>query len=409
MALGQPLGRVVQRRSSARGSRPGPCPARACAAPAAAASMRAALLGARPAPRPARSARSHVGEHGVGLVAGLDEQPRVSTSASAYVERVLDHPLDLGLAEPVGRLHLDRGRLAGPRCSLACTCRMPLASIRNVTSIFGMPAGMGSMPRSSKRASERLSLRQLALPLHHVHVHHRLPVDRGREHLACAHGRDGRVARDQHAHDAAQRLDAERQRGDVEQQHVGDAAGQDLRLHRGAQRHHLVRVQLAVRRLAEQLLHPPAHQRHAGGAAHQHHLVDVARSQAGVAQAPAGRARGSRATSGSISAFELGPRDVAPVREASRRAGSAWSAPRTTGGILAASAASRSSCIASASPVEVARRARVPDLVLQQPVARSRGRSRRRPRCVSPLVASTSKMPSLTRRIEMSKVPPPRS
>ncbi len=31
------------------------------------------------------------------------------------------------------------------------------------------------------------------------------------------------------------------------------------------------------------------------------------------------------------------------------------------------------------------------------------------PRCVSPLVASTWKTPSSTLRIEMSKVPPPRS
>src|SRR5438105_2446964 len=44
------------------------------------------------------------------------------------------------------------------RSSVAVTCKMPLASIRNVTSIFGIPAGIGSMPRSSKRASERQSL-----------------------------------------------------------------------------------------------------------------------------------------------------------------------------------------------------------------------------------------------------------
>ena len=43
------------------------------------------------------------------------------------------------------------------RSSRACTCRIPLASMRNVTSIFGMPAGIGSTPARSKRASERLS------------------------------------------------------------------------------------------------------------------------------------------------------------------------------------------------------------------------------------------------------------
>ena len=34
---------------------------------------------------------------------------------------------------------------------------MPFASIRNVTSIFGIPAGIGSMPRNSNRASDRQS------------------------------------------------------------------------------------------------------------------------------------------------------------------------------------------------------------------------------------------------------------
>src|SRR5439155_33313 len=43
------------------------------------------------------------------------------------------------------------------RSSLAWTCKIPLASMRNVTSIFGIPAGIGSSARSSKRASERQS------------------------------------------------------------------------------------------------------------------------------------------------------------------------------------------------------------------------------------------------------------
>src|SRR6266545_3756148 len=43
------------------------------------------------------------------------------------------------------------------RSSLAWTCRMPLASMRKVTSIFGMPAGMGSIPARSNRARERSS------------------------------------------------------------------------------------------------------------------------------------------------------------------------------------------------------------------------------------------------------------
>ena len=63
-----------------------------------------------------------------------------------------------------------------------------------------------------------------------------------------------------------------------------------LRLHGRAQRDDLVGVELAVRRLAEELLHAPPHQRHARRAADQHDLVDVGRRQAGVGERHAGRA-----------------------------------------------------------------------------------------------------------------------
>ena len=51
------------------------------------------------------------------------------------------------------------------------------------------------------------------------------------------------------------RLDAERQRGDVEQDQVLDVAAQDAALDGGADRHDLVGIDLAVRLLAEDLLH----------------------------------------------------------------------------------------------------------------------------------------------------------
>ena len=53
-----------------------------------------------------------VGHDGVGLVPGLDEQPRVDVRLGV-VERVLDHPLHLLVGEPVGRLDLDRLPLLG--------------------------------------------------------------------------------------------------------------------------------------------------------------------------------------------------------------------------------------------------------------------------------------------------------
>ena len=54
------------------------------------------------------------------------------------------------------------------------------------------------------------------------------------------------VALDQLRHHAALGLDAERQRGDVEQQHVLDVARQHSRLDGGAHRDHLVRVDAAM-------------------------------------------------------------------------------------------------------------------------------------------------------------------
>ena len=68
----------------------------------------------------------------------------------------------------------------------------------------------------------------------------RLVVLGGREGLALL-GRDGGVALDQLGHDAAQRLDAERQRRHVEQQHVLDVALQHAGLDGGADRRPLRR------------------------------------------------------------------------------------------------------------------------------------------------------------------------
>ena len=116
-----------------------------------------------------------------------------------------------------------------------------------------------------------------------------LVVGRGREDLALAR-RDRGVALDEAREDAAQRLDAERQRRDVEQQQVLDVARQHARLHGRADRDHLVRVDALVRLLAEELLHQLLDLRDARAAADQHHLVDLAGLEAGVLQALAHRA-----------------------------------------------------------------------------------------------------------------------
>ena len=122
----------------------------------------------------------------------------------------------------------------------------------------------------------------------------------------------------EHADDPAERLDSQGQRRHVEQEHVGDAAGEDLRLHRGAQRDDLVRVQLAVRRLAEELLHSTAHERDPRRAADQDHLVDVRRGEAGVGERHPARRQGG-VDQARDEPLELGARDLAVVREAVER------------------------------------------------------------------------------------------
>ena len=95
-------------------------------------------------------------------------------------------------------------------------------------------------------------------------------------------GRDRRVARDEHRRDAAERLDAERERRDVEQEHVLLLAGEHRALDRRADRHDFVRVHRAVRLLAEVVLHDFLDLRNARRAADENDLVDVLRLEAGV-------------------------------------------------------------------------------------------------------------------------------
>ena len=80
------------------------------------------------------------------------------------------------------------------------------------------------------------------------------------------------------------RLDAEGQRRDVEQDHVFDVAAQDARLHRGADGDDFVGIDVAVRLLAEGLLHRLDNARHACLAADEDHFIDVLRRKSGLLQ-----------------------------------------------------------------------------------------------------------------------------
>jgi hypothetical protein len=156
------------------------------------------------------------------------------------------------------------------------------------------PATIGGMPRSSNLRQRAAVGDQLALALHDVEAHRRLAVLEGGELLRLG-DRNGGVARDHLLGQAAHRLQAERERDHVEQQPVvgaGAVAGQHVGLHGGAQRDHLVRVEVGQRLLLEVLGHGALHLRHARGAADHHHALDVVHRQAGVAQRLARRAEG---------------------------------------------------------------------------------------------------------------------
>ena len=90
------------------------------------------------------------------------------------------------------------------------------------------------------------------------------------------------VLLDHLGHHAAERLDAERQRGDVQQQHVLAVAGEHLALDGGADGDGFVRVDVLARFLAEDFLDLVLHLGHAGHAADQDDVVDVGQLDAGV-------------------------------------------------------------------------------------------------------------------------------
>src|SRR5438270_3889276 len=156
--------------------------------------------------------------------------------------------------------------------------RPPRSTLFPYTTLFRSDlrhaAWSGWNPRQLELADGPVVDGHLALALEHVDLDRRLCVLRGREDLRLL-GRDRGVPGDEHGGDAAQRLDAERQRRYVEQQHVLHLAREHAALDRRADRHDLVRVHALVWLLAEEALDDLLDLGHAGLAAHQDYLVDL--------------------------------------------------------------------------------------------------------------------------------------
>ena len=193
-----------------------------------------------------------------------------------------DEALDLGLGEAAGGIELDALGEVGRHVAR-----------RDVDDAVGVDGeGHLDLRHAARRrrdadqleAAERLVLGgELALALEDVDLHGALVVHHGGEDLRVL-GRDRRVALDQLGEQPALRLDAERERGDVEQHQVLDVAAQDAPLDGGAHGDHLVGVDLAVRLAAEDPLDRLGDQGGAGLAADQQHLVDLVGAQAGAGE-----------------------------------------------------------------------------------------------------------------------------
>ena len=119
---------------------------------------------------------------------------------------------------------------------------------------FDAREARGARRNFQLKSRERAAiLGQFALALQDVDVDPGLVLDAGGEEFLRAGG-NRRISRNDFRDHAAHRFDAERQRRDVEQQHVVHAAFENVRLHRGAQRDDFVGIEFGVRAAPEKFL-----------------------------------------------------------------------------------------------------------------------------------------------------------
>ncbi|MDG5974048.1 NAD-specific glutamate dehydrogenase, partial [Hydrogenophaga taeniospiralis CCUG 15921] len=247
------------------------------------------------------------GDHALGVHPGFDQRARLHVLLSGG-KTVLEHGGDLLVRQPVGgldvNLRLDTAAL------LFGTDRQQAVGIhREAHADARGTRGHGRNATQREPGQAAAVGHQVALALHHVQRQRGLAVLVSGE-ILRQRGRDGAVARHDALDQPAHGFDAERERDHVEQQQIAIAAvaRERIGLDGRAQRHHLVRIQIGQRRLAEELAHRAADHRHAGGTAHHHHALDVFFGDAGVAQDLAHRRHGAHGERGGAG-FKLGQGD----------------------------------------------------------------------------------------------------
>ena len=125
-------------------------------------------------------------------------------------------------------------------------------------------------------------LRQFAFALIDVDDDRGLIVCGGRVPRRFA-ARHRRVPVDEFIDDATERFDAERQRYDIEQQHVASATRKDVRLHGGPHRDDFIGVQIRVWRTAKKLADTFPYVRDSRRSADEHDFVDLLRGELRIA------------------------------------------------------------------------------------------------------------------------------
>ncbi|EPY27152.1 NAD-specific glutamate dehydrogenase domain protein [Strigomonas culicis] len=229
--------------------------------------------------------------HGVGVVLqavlGLHALAQLAVLL-LVLGGVVDHAVDVGLAEAA--LVVGDGDLVALAGALLLRGHVEDAVRIKVEGDLdlGHAAGRGGDAGEVEGAQGVAVLGHGALALVDLDVHAGLVVRVRGEDLALLGG-DGGVALDEGRHDAAGGLNAEGERGHVQQQQtlrlLALSAGQDEGLHRRAVGHGLVGVDALVQLLAAEVVGDEAlHLGDAGGAADEHYVVHGALVHLGVGQ-----------------------------------------------------------------------------------------------------------------------------
>ena len=135
-------------------------------------------------------------------------------------------------------------------------------------------------------------LGHLAFALEHMDRYGWLVVRSRSEDLALV-GRDGRVAVDQLGENAAESLNAERERRDVEQEDVLHVAGEDAALDGSAHRYDFIGVHRTVGFLAEEFTDSFLDKGHTCHAADENDFIDLRCAHSGIGQCLAARLDGT--------------------------------------------------------------------------------------------------------------------